>query len=113
MPMINTTKELREAVRHGKYAWPGGYPCFFITDDGGTLSFEAVKQEYKQVLRAVKHEERGCGWRVVAMEANWEDNDLYCDHTNAKIECAYPPDEPKEGPPKVDDEEGEDQESFP
>ena len=30
------------------------------------------------------------GWRPIALEVNWEDNELYCAHTNRKIECAYP-----------------------
>ena len=29
------------------------------------------------------------GWRVVAMDVNYEDTDLICDHTNQPIECAY------------------------
>jgi hypothetical protein len=85
---IRNSKDLREAVRHGPYAWPGGYPCFFITSDGAALSFNTVKQEYRQILRAVR-EHSNCGWRVVAFDINWEDTQLYCDHTGEPIESAY------------------------
>jgi len=34
---INTVKDFGEALRNGPYAWPGGYPLFFITADGGAL----------------------------------------------------------------------------
>jgi len=65
------------------YAWPGGYPLYYITKDGGTLSPEAV----------IENEELCSGddpqWQVIAVEANYENPDLYCDHSGVKIEAAY------------------------
>jgi hypothetical protein len=29
------------------------------------------------------------GWRVVACDTNWEDGELYCDHSGERIESAY------------------------
>ena len=85
---INNTKDLKTAIRAGKYAWPGGYPVFFITSDGAALSFDAVKEEFKLILDSVKHNNND-GWRVIGSDINWEDNTLYCDHTGNKIESAY------------------------
>lgn len=85
---IENTKDLKAALRNGEYAWPGGYPLFFITDDGATLSFDAVRSEYRQVLSAVKHQSQD-GWQVIGVDVNWEDADLYCDHTGKQIESAY------------------------
>jgi len=31
---IETISDFRKAMRHGPYAWPGGYPCYFIMGDG-------------------------------------------------------------------------------
>jgi hypothetical protein len=82
------TSELKTALRNGPYAWPGGYPLYFVTSDGAALSFEAVRTEYKQVLFSIRHGVND-GWRVIAVQVNWEDPDLYCDHTGKRIESAY------------------------
>jgi hypothetical protein len=34
---IDTGREFRETLRAGAYAWPGGYPLYFITSDGAAL----------------------------------------------------------------------------
>lgn len=85
---IKSISDFRKAVRHGPYAWPGGYPCYFITSDGAALSFEAAKQERRNILHAIGHKQND-GWRVVGMDVNWEDSYLYCDHTGKRIESAY------------------------
>jgi hypothetical protein len=36
--------ELKSILRAGPYAWPGGYPQYFIAGDGNALSFAAVHQ---------------------------------------------------------------------
>ena len=88
MWLINKSKTLKEHIRHGKYAWPGGYPVYFITDDGAALSYDAVKENYREVLSAVKNHDNN-GWKVIAADVNWEDGFLYCSHTGDKIESAY------------------------
>ena len=74
------------------YAWPGGYPRFFITSDGAALSFDAAMAEKDQIIDAI-NEQSNCGWRIVACDINWEDAELYCDHTGQRIESAYAEDE--------------------
>lgn len=86
---IETTADLKTALRNGKYAWPGGYPLYFICSDGEPLSFESVQQEIKQVMRDVKRKENAYGWRVIGCQVNWEDADLYCAHSGRRIEAAY------------------------
>lgn len=88
MMIINNSEDLRVAMRHGPYSWPGGYPCYFIADDGAPLSFEAVRENYKLVLRSVR-EQNNDGWRVVGVDINYEDEDLTCAHTNERIPSAY------------------------
>jgi hypothetical protein len=84
---INTVKDLKQALRK-PYAWPGGYPLYFITSDGAALSFKAVRENLRSVLWSIKNGVND-GWRVQAMDINYEDNELYCDHTGEKIESAY------------------------
>ena len=70
------------------YAWPGGYPRYFVTSDGAALSYKAAKDESELIETAIA-EDLSDGWRVVACDINWEDSDLYCDHTGERIESAY------------------------
>ena len=85
---INTVKDLKQVLRNGPWIWPGGYPLYFITSDGAALSFQAVRENLRSVLWSIKNGVND-GWRVQAMAINYEDNELYCDHTGEKIESAY------------------------
>jgi len=85
---INTVGDFRRAIRNGAYAWPGGYPLYFVTSDGGALSFKAAKAERRLILASIAYGQDD-GWRVVGEDINWEDCDLICDHTGERIESAY------------------------
>jgi hypothetical protein len=85
---INTAHDFRRAIRNGAYAWPGGYPLYFITSDGAALSFDAAKAERRNILQSIAHRSND-GWRVIGADVNWEDQDLTCDHTGERIPSAY------------------------
>ena len=76
---------LADNVANEPYAWPGGYPKFAITDDGGCLCQYCCKTEIDRIAESIP----GDGWYVTATAINWEDNDLYCDHCGEQIEAAY------------------------
>lgn len=59
------------------YAWPGGYPLFYLTDQNTVLCPEhaSVEREYSDEL-------------ITAVDVNWEDDSLYCEH-GERIESAY------------------------
>lgn len=84
-----TIQDFEKHLEEGPYAWPGGYPKYFITEDGGVLSFDSAKENKDEIIDAMKEGRDNKQWRVVAVEINWEDPDLYCDHSGEKIECAY------------------------
>ena len=85
---ISTVADLKATIRAGQYAWPGGYPMFFTTSDGSALSFEAVEQEFSQVVHSIRNRVND-GWRVVACDINYEDTNLVCEHTGKPIESAH------------------------
>jgi hypothetical protein len=87
--LINSISDFRKAIRNGAYAWPGGYPLYFITSDGAALSFEAAKAERRNILEALRDNDKRCGWHVCAVDVNWEDGEMVCDHTGKRIESAY------------------------
>lgn len=66
-----------------KFAWPGGYPLFYLTEDGGVLSPKAANENLELTLSDDPQ------WCIVGCQVNYEDRDLYCDHTNERIPCAY------------------------
>lgn len=80
---------IKDLLRGGKYAWPGGYPMYFIAGDGEALSFEAVHAEWRQVVRALLWNTPRDQWAIVGYDVNWEDDNLHCAHTGEKIEAAY------------------------
>ena len=84
---IKTSRQFLETLKNGHYAWPGGYPLYFVTSDGEALSFDAAKQNAMTICRAIRQKSR-CGWHVVACDVNWEDASLYCEHTGERIESA-------------------------
>jgi len=91
---IRNKTELLNAIDNGPYVWPGGYPLYFIAADGTSLSFKAVKEnlsicleQYEDIAKYGTPSDPE--WHIVTIEINYENNDLFCSHTNEKIECAY------------------------
>lgn len=83
-----TIKQLKQQLRSGQYAWPGGYPLYFLASDGEALSFEAVRENFRAVIESMRDRSND-GWRVIGCDVNWEDDSLYCGHTGARIASAY------------------------
>lgn len=82
-----TRSSLKAAIR-GPYAWPGGYPMYAITSDGAALHLSCCRKEYRQIAHSMKHRSRD-GWQVEAVDVNYEDAELTCDHCGQLIEAAY------------------------
>ena len=70
------------------YAWPGGYPIYYVTEDGLTVCPTCANDETSD--------------DVVAADVNYEDAALYCDDCNKRIESAYAEDDAMD-----DDADGE------
>ena len=43
------------------YAWPGGYPLYFVTSDGAALSFEAVLANWRNIVQAHFNNDKRAG----------------------------------------------------
>ena len=86
---IKTTKDLRAALRT-PYVWPGGYPTFLITTDGGCLCMTCARENYRLVSDSLRRDDRRSGWHPAAVDVNWESL-LFCDHCGKPIESAYDP----------------------
>ena len=66
------------------YAWPGGYPIAYVTDDADTLCAECVNTE-PDVHFAGDND----GWRVVGWSIHYEGPAEHCAHCNRDIPSAY------------------------
>lgn len=83
-----TYHDLIADVRRGPFTSIGCYPVYFVTADCEALSWEAVKENLLQCARATRdgYEKQ---WAIIGADVNWEDPELYCAHTNERIESAY------------------------
>lgn len=88
-----TLAEVKRRLRYGPWAWPGGYPLYFVCDDGEALCFACARKEYRQVVRSHRHpwvsNSEMNQWRIATYDTNWEDPDLRCAHCNERIQSAY------------------------
>lgn len=91
---IKTVADYKATVRNGPFAWPGGYPMYFVCSDGAALCFVCARKEVRNIVDDIRDDMRGngrhrYGWRVVACNINYEDSELTCDHCNKNIDPAY------------------------
>jgi|688.fasta_scaffold2013322_1 hypothetical protein len=84
-----TVQNFLEALELGAYAFPGGYPKYFVTGDCEPLSFNAAVENTGLILEALEAGESNDQWYITAVDINYEDTQLYCSHTGERIECAY------------------------
>lgn len=68
------------------YAWPGGYQMYYLLADDGTICPPCANGQNGS-LASEKAEDKQ--WKITAADINYEDDDLFCDHCNAKIPAAY------------------------
>jgi YgiT-type zinc finger domain-containing protein len=76
---------LPERTSDGKlpaYAWPGGYPIFYLASDNGVLC-PSCANEYKPGRDTEEQ------LKPVAADVNYEDPALFCEHCGKRIESAY------------------------
>ncbi len=67
------------------YAWPGGYPIFYVTADNGVL---CASDECANGPEA-RDTDADDQWRIVAADIHYEGAQLVCDHCNGTIDSAY------------------------
>jgi hypothetical protein len=85
---IETASQFKATIRAGAYAWPGGYPLYFITKDGAALCFACARKEARQVFWDFLND-CSTGWHITGCAINYEEPDLTCDHCSKAIESAY------------------------
>lgn len=87
---------LMENGKLQSFAFPGGYPIYFVCADNGVLCPKCANEHLELIRAAIADKGADKQWEIVAANANYEDNDLYCDHCSQRIESAYA--EPDDAP---------------
>jgi hypothetical protein len=64
------------------YAWPGGYPVFYLDKDNSVLCSDCAR-------KSDQDEDELPQFKPVTADVNYEDSSLYCDQCNRQIEPAY------------------------
>lgn len=84
MPSIKNSDELSNVLNishsHG--------PPYYVTKDGGVLCTACVKNNTDLIYSSINIFDDP-QWEVIGYGINWEDDNLYCDHCNEKIEPEY------------------------
>jgi hypothetical protein len=73
-----------------EFAWPGGYPVYYVVEDSGILCPNCARMSEREEL-GLQHDDDTFDpqWHIVAADINYEDDSLYCDHCGERIESAY------------------------
>lgn len=78
------------------FAWPGGYPLFYLFADGGVICPKCANENIAEIDAAMRDERgnrphsSGCGgWSICDVDINYEDAALLCDHCGEFIDPAY------------------------
>jgi len=72
---------LNKDKSYDSYAWPGGYPLYYITKDNGVLCPECANTNKFLTLSTLDPQ-----WFIVTGDINYEDPDLICDNCYKKIQ---------------------------
>lgn len=64
------------------YAWPGGYPIYYLAHDNGVLCAKCANNYTPERDNPEQLE-------AIAYDVNWESEAVFCEHCGKKIESAY------------------------
>lgn len=73
---------IAQKVADERFAWPGGYDLFALTDDGGVLCATCCTVEAERIAEAYE----GDGFYVIDLDHTGNtDEDVFCDHCYKEI----------------------------
>ena len=78
------TSDLKQFIRSGGYAWPGGYQMALLMADGEVIDAQSARENYRLIRR-----ENGRDWTPVDIFIHWEGDSLICAHSGREIPSAY------------------------
>lgn len=85
---IHTTQDLKATLRAGQFTFPGCYQLFLLANDGEPICFDCATKNFHQCAWSIRNKVND-GWRIVACDVNWEDEEMRCAHCNKQIPASY------------------------
>ena len=82
-----TSDDFERDLAAGPSHWPGMYAKYFLTEDGGILSYRAACDEADLIKDAIQNGD-DAQWHVISCEtaADFDgDYELTCDHTGETV----------------------------
>lgn len=79
---IPNKEKMDEAIGMGRYAWPGGYPVYFIMKDDGIFCYSCMEKEQKKAFQEDDE------FTPSYIDISWE-NEIHCSNCGEQIETAY------------------------
>ena len=95
---IKTKSELIEQLKYGQFAFPGGYPRYFVAKDMSCICYDCLVPKGRvesetdiesRAIDALDNPNSDKAWEVNYVDINWEDISLLCDECNKQIPSAY------------------------
>ena len=85
--MTTQSRSLRlaDTLSRAPFTSIGCYPLHAITSDGACLCHRCCASQRLNIATTTGSD----GWNVIALDVNWEDPELFCDHCSGRIESAY------------------------
>lgn len=83
---INTLPQRDESGNYPAYAWLGGYPLYYLCQDGGILCAGAECANGPESKTADEYDPQ---WHIIATDVHWKGESMVCDHCGGAIESAY------------------------
>ena len=80
---------LKNFIRSGGYAWPGGYQCALLMADGEVIDAQAARENYRLLRKAMRDRDYARDWTPVEVFIHYEGEPLYCAHSGREIPSAY------------------------
>lgn len=68
------------------FAWPGGYPIYYLTEDSAILCPGCANGENGSEASQQSDDKQ---WKLAACDVHYEGAPLSCEHCNAEIGSAY------------------------
>ena len=79
---MDTAAGMAKYVARTKYAFPGGYELYAVTDDGAVLCHNCCRTEFELIAKS----DSADGWHVEAVTSTADDDShVYCDHCDKDI----------------------------
>jgi len=75
-----------EQGEYPKWAWPGGYTIYYLTEDGGVLCPDCANGENGSLASETSDDPQ---WKLVASDLHQEGPPLICDHCGFEMESDY------------------------